>query len=75
MSREVDSSAFLRYIPKDVVPTEVLVQEGITRRHASKRNPAWPLPFMTVSDKRRVRHLNFLVERVTLFAVEGRTNG
>jgi hypothetical protein len=72
MSRQVDSSAFIRYIDPRRSMGEVIDGEWITLLLGSVAHPAWPLLFMKASDGRRNEQpAPCLVDRVTLFAVEG----
>ena len=72
MSRQVDSSAFIRYINCWALIAEVVGEERITQHSGGGPQAAWPLPFMEASDGRRNDTTRTcLVERVTLFAVEG----
>ena len=72
MSRQVDSSAFIRYINDEVTIVEVVGKEWITQRSDGWAQSACPLLFMKASDGRRNETTRTcLVERVTLFAVEG----
>jgi len=53
MSREVDSSAFIRYIHRTVVSVEVVDRKWLMRQCGRARNAACPLLFLMASDKRR----------------------
>lgn len=54
MSREVDSSAFIRYIQGAPASGEVVEDKGIKRQRGTARNAACPLLFLRASDKRRI---------------------
>jgi hypothetical protein len=54
MSREVDSSAFIRYIHSGLVIVEVVESKRITLRHNEARHTARALPSPISSDKRRI---------------------
>jgi hypothetical protein len=54
MSREVDSSAFIRYIRGALDLAKLLRTNGLGEQRGTARNAACPLLFLEASDKRRV---------------------